>query len=203
MGKQQGVILLNFNDVVSYFGVMLMVLGALLTLLVFFWLRDWALRVYTKWRKASSEYAAFLGEDRWNVLLEVTKIVMFLVMLFPLFIIIEYMVNDNATDPAPGIFTQTMPLVFIVITVWYLFAIVLYGLYKKNREDKEREARGEHIVPVQRSVGRTWQVRFGEGGARAAARAQVISERGVDKLAEAIGRGYSWVASKLGHEPRG
>lgn len=137
---------MNFNDVVSYFSTMLLVLGALLTLLVFFWLRDWALRVYTRWRKAGMKARGELKDDRWFVLLEVTKIVMFLVMMFPLFIIIEYLFNDNATDPAPDIYRTTMPLVFIVITIWYLFAIVLYGVYKKNREDKEREAKKELIA---------------------------------------------------------
>lgn len=117
----------------------LWVLPALIVLLVFFWLRDWTLRVVTKWKRAAEKKYDLMKEDRWFVILEMMKIIMFLALLFPLVAVINYATNENATDPAPDIFTETMPLVFIIITAWYLAAIVLYGIYWRNKQDKERE----------------------------------------------------------------
>lgn len=132
---------MNFNDVVSFSSVMfLYVLPGLLALLVIFWIRDWILRVMTKWKRAAEKQLELMKQDRWYVILEVTKIVMFLVLLYPLYVVVDYATNENAPDPGSAIFNQTMPLVFIVITIWYLFAILIFGVYQKNKDDKEREA---------------------------------------------------------------
>lgn len=116
------------------------VLPALLSALVIFWIRDWILRVMTKWKRSAEKKLELMKQDRWYVILEVTKIVMFAIFLFPLLVVIEYAVNDNMTDPASMIFNSTMPLVFMAITFWYLFAILIFGVYQKNKDDKEREA---------------------------------------------------------------
>jgi len=132
---------LNFNDVVTYTSVMfLYVLPALLALLTLLWIRDWILRVMTKWKRAAEKQYEMMKQDRWYVILEVMKIVMFISLLYPLLVVIDYATNDNAPDPGSTIFNQTMPLVFIVITTWYLLAIIMFGIYQKNKDDKEREA---------------------------------------------------------------
>ena len=132
---------MNFNDVVTYTSVMfLYVLPALLALLTLLWIRDWILRVMTKWKRAAEKQYELMKQDRWYVILEVMKIVMFISLLYPLLVVIDYATNDNAPDPGSTIFNQTMPLVFIVITTWYLLAIIMFGIYQKNKDDKEREA---------------------------------------------------------------
>ena len=94
----------------------------------------------TKWKKAAEKQYELMKEDRWYVILEVTKIVMFLVLLYPLIVVMDYATNENAPDPGSAIFNETMPLVFIAITIWYLFAILIFGVYQKNKDDKKREA---------------------------------------------------------------
>ena len=132
---------MNFNDVVSYTSVMfLYVLPALLSLLIIFWIRDWILRVMTKWKRAAEKQYEQMKQDRWYVILEVMKIVMFISLLYPLLVVIDYATNEDAADPGSAIFNQTMPLVFIVITTWYFLAIIMFGVYQKNKDDKEREA---------------------------------------------------------------
>jgi len=132
---------MDFNDVVSYTSVMfLYVLPALLALLTLLWIRDWILRVMTKWKRAAEKQYELMKQDRWYVILEVTKIVMFLSLLYPLLVVINYATDDTAADPGRVLFNDTMPLVFIVITTWYLLAIVIFGIYQKNKDDKEREA---------------------------------------------------------------
>ena len=132
---------MNFNDVVAYTSVMfLYVLPALLALLTLLWIRDWILRVMTKWKRAAEKQYELMKQDRMYVILEVMKIVMFISLLYPLLVVIDYATNDNAPDPGSTIFNQTMPLVFIVITTWYLLAIIIFGVYQKNKDDKEREA---------------------------------------------------------------
>jgi len=131
---------LNFNDIVTFSYVMfLYVLPALLALVVIFWIRDWVLRVMTKWKRAAEKQYELMKQDRWYVILEVMKIVMFISLLYPLLVVIDYATNENAADPGSAIFNQTMPLVFIVITTWYFLAIVIFGIYQKNRDDRERE----------------------------------------------------------------
>jgi hypothetical protein len=117
----------------------LYVLPALLALVVIFWIRDWVLRVMTKWKRAAEKQYELMKQDRWSVILEVMKIVMFISLLYPLLVVIDYATNENAPDPGSAIFNQTMPLVFIVITTWYFLAIVIFGIYQKNRDDRERE----------------------------------------------------------------
>jgi hypothetical protein len=117
----------------------LYVLPALLALVVIFWIRDWVLRVMTKWKRAAEKQYELMKQDRWYVILEVMKIVMFISLLYPLLVVIDYATNENAPDPGSAIFNQTMPLVFIVITTWYFLAIVIFGIYQKNRDDRERE----------------------------------------------------------------
>jgi hypothetical protein len=117
----------------------LYVLPALLALVVIFWIRDWVLRVMTKWKRAAEKQYELMKQDRWYVILEVMKIVMFISLLYPLLVVIDYATNENAADPGSAIFNQTMPLVFIVITTWYFLAIVIFGIYQKNRDDRERE----------------------------------------------------------------
>ena len=131
---------MNFNDIVTFSYVMfLYVLPALLALVVIFWIRDWVLRVMTKWKRAAEKQYELMKQDRWYVILEVMKIVMFISLLYPLLVVIDYATNENAPDPGSAIFNQTMPLVFIVITTWYFLAIVIFGIYQKNRDDRERE----------------------------------------------------------------
>jgi len=131
---------LNFNDIVTFSYVMfLYVLPALLALVVIFWIRDWVLRVMTKWKRTAEKQYELMKQDRWYVILEVMKIVMFISLLYPLLVVIDYATNENAPDPGSAIFNQTMPLVFIVITTWYFLAIVIFGIYQKNRDDRERE----------------------------------------------------------------
>ena len=131
---------MNFNDIVTFSYVMfLYVLPALLALVVIFWIRDWVLRVMTKWKRTAEKQYELMKQDRWYVILEVMKIVMFISLLYPLLVVIDYATNENAPDPGSAIFNQTMPLVFIVITTWYFLAIVIFGIYQKNRDDRERE----------------------------------------------------------------
>ena len=108
-------------------------------LIVFAWLRDWVVRLFQRWAKAAEAKLEEMKEDRWVVILEVMKVMMFLVMLFPLVVVINYIFDENASDPAPGIFTTTMPYVFIVITLWYMLAAIIYGIYFKNKEDIEKD----------------------------------------------------------------
>ena len=131
---------MDFNDVVSYSTVMfLYVLSGLLTLLVVMWLRDWVLRVMTKWKRSAEKKYELMKQDRWYVILELTKVVMFITLLYPLLVVVDYATNKDAPDPGSAIFNQTMPLVFIIITIWYFFAVIIYGIYQKNRDDRERE----------------------------------------------------------------
>ena len=140
---------MNLNDVVSYSTVMfLYVLPALLALLTLFWIRDWVLRVMTKWKRAAEKQYELMKQDRMYVILEVMKIVMFISLLYPLLVVIDYAANDNAPDPGSAIFNQTMPLVFIVITIWYFLAIIMFGVYQKNKDDKEREAQKKLLQGV-------------------------------------------------------
>jgi len=140
---------LNFDNVISFSSVMFFyVLPGLLGLLVMFWIRDWILRVMTKWRRSAEKEYKLMKQDRWYVMLEVMKIVMFITMLYPLLIVIDYAVNDSAPDPGHEIFNNTMPMVFIVITIWYLLAIVMFGIYQKNRDDREREEQKKLIGGV-------------------------------------------------------
>jgi len=132
--------LTSLNDVVSFASVMLLyVLPAILLLITIFWIKDWILRVMTKWKRAAEKQYELMKQDRWYVILEVMKIVMFISLMYPLLILIDYATNENAVDPGKTIVTQTMPLVFIVITTWYFLAIVIFGIYQKNRDDRERE----------------------------------------------------------------
>jgi len=132
---------MDFNDVVSYSYVMFAyVLSALLALLVILWLRDWVLRVMTKWKRSAEKKYELMKQDRWYVILEITKVIMFISLLYPLLVVVDYATNEDAADPGSAIFNETMPLVFIVITIWYLFAILIFGVYQKNKDDKEREA---------------------------------------------------------------
>lgn len=131
---------MDFNDVVSYSTVMfLYVLSGLLTLLVVMWLRDWVLRVMTKWKRSAEKKYELMKQDRWYVILELTKVIMFVTLLYPLLVVVDYATNKDAPDPGSAIFNQTMPLVFIIITIWYFFAVIIYGIYQKNRDDRERE----------------------------------------------------------------
>jgi hypothetical protein len=57
--------------------------------------------------------------------------------------VITYATNENVEDPGHEIFTETMPYVWIVVTAWYLFAIVIYGIYMRNRQDIEQDAQKE------------------------------------------------------------
>ena len=140
---------MDFNDVVSYSSVMfLYVLPALLTLLTILWIRDWILRVMTKWKRSAEKKLELMNQDRWYVILEVMKIVMFISLLYPLLVVVDYATNKDASDPGSAIFNQTMPLVFIVITIWYLLAIVMFGIYQKNKDDKEREAQKKLLQGV-------------------------------------------------------
>lgn len=132
---------MDFSDVVSYSTIMFMyVLSALLALLVILWIRDWILRVMTKWKRSAEKKIKLMKQDRFYVILEITKIVMFVSLLYPLLVVVDYATNKDAADPGSAIFNQTMPLVFIVITIWYLFAILIFGVYQKNKDDREREA---------------------------------------------------------------
>jgi len=132
---------MDFSDVVSYSYVMFAyVLSALLALLVILWLRDWVLRVMTKWKRSAEKKYELMKQDRWYVILEITKVIMFISLLYPLLVVVDYATNEDAADPGSAIFNETMPLVFIVITIWYLFAILIFGVYQKNKDDKEREA---------------------------------------------------------------
>lgn len=131
---------MDFNDVVSYSTVMfLYVLSGLLTLLVIMWLRDWVLRVITKWKRSAEKKYELMKQDRWYVILELTKVMMFISLLYPLLVVVDYATNKDALDPGSAIFNQTMPLVFIIITIWYFFAALIFGVYQKNRDDRERE----------------------------------------------------------------
>jgi len=130
----------DFGDIVSFSYIMFFyVLPALLALLVIVWVRDWIVKLGTKWKKAAIKKYDEMRSDRWFVILEAMKIFMFLILLFPLLAVVNYATNERASDPAPEIYTSTMPFVFIAVTMWYLLAIVIYGIYQKNKEDKERE----------------------------------------------------------------
>ena len=131
---------MNFSDVVSYAYIMFFyVLPALLILLVSYWIKDMIVRVAKRWKRSAEKRLELMKEDRWYVILELMKVIMFIVLLFPLLAVANYATNENASDPAPEIFTDTMPYVFIVIVLWYLLAIVIYGLYQKNKDDIEKE----------------------------------------------------------------
>ena len=132
---------MNWTEVIPFAGVMLLyVLPALLSLIMIMWLRDWVVRIVKRLQKTATEKTEEMKKDRWIAILEMMKIVMFLVMLFPLLAVIGYVTTRGVEDPGHGILTESMPLVWIVITVWYLFAIVIYGIYLNNRQDIERDA---------------------------------------------------------------
>lgn len=131
---------MNFTEVVDYAYVMFFyVLPSLLILLVVLWLKDWIVRVIRRWHRSALAKYEEMKEDRWMVILEVMKICMFLTMLFPLVHLINYATNENVSDPGTTIFTETMPYVFLIITTWYLLAIVIYGGYLKNKKDIEKD----------------------------------------------------------------
>lgn len=133
-----------FDDVVPFVVIMFVyVLPAILLLITILWLRDWIVRIAKRIEKAATEKTEEMKKDRWMIILELMKIVMFLVLLFPLLAVITYATNENAEDPGHTIFTETMPYVWIVITLWYLFAIVVYGIYMRNRKDIEMDAAKE------------------------------------------------------------
>lgn len=129
-----------FDDVIPFAGIMfLYVLPAILSLIVIMWLRDWIVRIAHRMKKTATEMTAEMKKDRWIAILEMMKIVMFFVMLFPLLAVITYVTTEGTEDPGHTILTETMPYVWIVITTWYLFAIVVYGIYMNNREDIEKK----------------------------------------------------------------
>lgn len=131
---------MNFNDVISFAYIMFFyVLPSLLFLLVMLWLKDWIIRTVTRWKRSALARYKLMQEDRWFVILEVMKIGMFIVMLLPLVMLINYATNEDASDPGKTIFTTIMPGVFIVITLWYLLAIVIFGIYWRSKKDKEEE----------------------------------------------------------------
>lgn len=131
---------MNFSNVISFAYVMLLyVLPAMLTLVIVLWLKDWVVRVITRWKRASIAKYRLMQEDRWFVVLEVMKIAMFIVMLMPLVVIVSYATNEDAADPGLSILTEVMPEVFIVITLWHLLAIVIFGIYWRSKKDKEEE----------------------------------------------------------------
>ena len=133
-----------FDDLIPFVSVMfLYVLPAILMLITVMWLRDWIIRIAKRMQKTATEKIEEMKKDRWLVILEMMKIVMFLVLLFPLLAVINYATNENVDDPGEVIFTQTMPYVWIVVTAWYLFAIVIYGIYLRNRQDIEMDAEKE------------------------------------------------------------
>jgi len=135
---------LMFDDLIPFVSVMfLYVLPAILMLITVMWLRDWIIRIAKRMQKTATEKIEEMKKDRWLVILEMMKIVMFLVLLFPLLAVINYATNENVDDPGEVIFTQTMPYVWIVVTAWYLFAIVIYGIYLRNRQDIEMDAEKE------------------------------------------------------------
>jgi len=135
---------LMFDDLIPFVSVMfLYVLPAILMLITVMWLRDWIIRIAKRMQKTATEKIEEMKKDRWLVILEMMKIVMFLVLLFPLLAVINYATNENVDDPGEVIFTQTMPYVWIVVTAWYLFAIVIYGVYLRNRQDIEMDAEKE------------------------------------------------------------
>ena len=137
---------MNFYEVIDYAYVMFFyVLPSLLALLVILWLKDWVVKVVRRWHRAALAKYEEMQEDRWMVILEVMKIGMFLVMLFPLVHLFNYATNDNVADPGTTLFTETMPYVFLFITAWYFLAIVIYGGYMKNKQDIEREKRQEEM----------------------------------------------------------
>lgn len=134
---------MNFSDVIGFLIVMFTyVLPALLTFLVLLWFKDRIVKIAAKWRRAADKRYELMREDRWFVMLEMMKIVLFIILLLPLLEVINYATNEDASDPAPEIFQSTMPSVFIVVTLWYLLASVIYGIYWKNKQDIEREEEG-------------------------------------------------------------
>lgn len=135
---------MNFSDIISFAGIMfLYVLPSLLALILVVWLKDWVVRVITRWKRASIAKYKLMQEDRWFVILEVMKIGMFIVLLLPLVAVISYATNEDAEDPGTEIFTEVMPGVFIVITLWYLLAIVIFGIYWRSKQDKVEEQERE------------------------------------------------------------
>lgn len=138
---------MNFNDVVDFAYVMfLYVLPAILLLIAVMWLKDWIVRVAVRWRKSAEKKYEEFKEDRWFVILELMKILMFFAFLFPLLAVINYAINEDVEDPGHEIMNHTMPYVWIIITSWYLFAIVVYGIYAKSKQDKEREKEQEIVT---------------------------------------------------------
>jgi len=135
---------MEFNDIISYTSVMfLYVLPSLIALIVMVWLKDWIVRVITRWKRSTLAKYKLMQEDRWFVILEVMKIMMFIILLMPLIAVVSYATNENAEDPGTEIFTQVMPGVFIVITLWYFLAIVIFGIYWRSKQDKEAEKERE------------------------------------------------------------
>jgi amino acid transporter len=135
---------LNFTEVVDYAYVMFFyVLPSLLILLVILWLKDWVVKIVRRWHRSALAKYEEIKEDRWMVILEVMKIGMFLAMLFPMVHLINYATNERVRDPGTALFNETMPYVFLIITIWYLLAIVIYGVYLKNKQDIERDKRWE------------------------------------------------------------
>lgn len=135
---------MNFTDIISFAGIMfLYVLPSLIALIILVWLKDWVVRTVTRWKRSALAKYKLMQEDRWFVILEVMKIGMFIVLLLPLVAVVSYATDEDAEDPGTEIFTEVMPAVFIVITLWYLLAIVIFGIYWRSKKDKEEEKERE------------------------------------------------------------
>ena len=132
-----------FEDIISYsYLFFFYIIPWLLLLLVFGWLKDWMVDLYKRTKKKMEKSIEEAREDRWIQILLLMKIVMFLVLLIPLMTIITYLFDENQPDIGTQLFTETMFYVFIIVTAWYLLAIIVHAIYIRNRHDIEDEREG-------------------------------------------------------------
>jgi uncharacterized membrane protein len=129
-----------FDDILSYsYLFFFYIIPWLLLLLVIGWFKDWILKIYKRQKVKAEKFLDQAKEERWIQILALMKILMFLVLLIPLAEIISYLFDSDAEDIGTELFTETMFLVFIVITAWYLLAMVITAIYIRNRRDMEDE----------------------------------------------------------------
>lgn len=131
-----------FNDVIGYsYLFFLYILPWLLLLLVFGWFRDWIVSVYQKWKANAEKVISEGKEEKWIIILELMKIIQFVVLALPIFAIIDYFLDDTVADPGPYLFNSTMFQVFLVVTAFNLLGVFYYGIYERSKRDVEEEER--------------------------------------------------------------
>ena len=140
---------MDFNNIISFASVVfLYVLPAMMGLIAFIWFRDWFVNLYTKWKRSTVKKLAERREDRMNTVLEMFKVFMFAIMIVPIVQVITYFLDDTQPDPGAYFFQNTMFLVFMAITFWYIAYFVVQSIYLRSRKDMEEDDMERSAKPI-------------------------------------------------------